>query len=116
MNPTLELLRALEEFDMIIRDLQRPDYKKLGFAMGKNVVLFLKSVEEEREKIRKKIDKNLLAEYDRIKKRYGERVVVQVVKDFCGGCYVKLPSGIAARCQNEILTCPHCGRFLYRIK
>ncbi len=116
MTKSLELLRALEEFDMIIKDLERPDYKKLGFIMDKNLVDFLNSIEQEREKIKKKIDKKLLLEYERIKKRYGERVVVQVIKEFCGGCYVKLPSEIAERCQREVLTCPHCGRFLYRVK
>ncbi len=116
MKKTLELLRALEEFDMTLKDLERPDYKKLGFRVEKNIVDFLKSVESEQEKIRKKLDKKILMEYDRIKKHYGERVVVQVIRDFCGGCYVKLPSEIVSRCQREILTCPHCGRFLYRLK
>ncbi|MEO0098521.1 MAG: hypothetical protein ABIK99_01220 [candidate division WOR-3 bacterium] len=116
MNKALELLRALEEFDILIKDLQRPDYKKLGFRLKKNVLDFLKSVEEEKERIRKKIDKKLLSEYDQIKNRYGERVVVQVIKEYCGGCYVRLPSEIVCRCQREVLTCPHCGRFLYRVK
>lgn len=116
MNKALELLRTLEEFDILMKDLQRPDYKVLGFTLKKDLLDFLKSVEEEREKIRKKIDKELLVEYDRIKKHYGEKVVVQVIKDFCGGCYVKLPSEIVGRCQREILTCPHCGRFLYRVR
>ncbi len=116
MKKSLELLRALEEFDLITKDLSHPDYKKLGFGTGKDIVDLLKSIELEREKIKKRIDKKILMEYERIKKRYRERIIVQVIKGFCGGCYVRLPSDIVGRCLTEVLTCPHCGRFLYCLK
>jgi predicted nucleic acid-binding Zn-ribbon protein len=54
--------------------------------------------------------------YERIMKRYGGRVVVQVIREFCGGCYVKLPSELAARCRTDLVSCPNCGRFLYYVK
>jgi predicted nucleic acid-binding Zn-ribbon protein len=42
--------------------------------------------------------------------------VVQVIREFCGGCYVKLPSELAARCRIDLVSCPNCGRFLYYVK
>ena len=66
-----------------------------------------------RKEICGQVDRKLLGEYERIKKRYGSRVVVQVVQEFCGGCYVKLPSELATRGRTEVLNCPNCGRFLY---
>lgn len=114
MNKQIELLRALEELDMNLRDVSDPNYRKLGFPPPS--VDFLKSVEKRRQELCARIDPKLLNEYERIRKRYGSRVVVQVVKEFCGGCYVKLPSEMVSRRQSEVMTCPNCGRFLYMVK
>lgn len=113
MKKQIELLRELEEFDSILKDFEEKEYQKLGFLSEPINIEFVKTIERERTKLRKKIDENLLKEYDRIKKYYGNKVVVQVIKGFCSGCYIKLPSEIIARCKNEIKTCPNCGRFLY---
>jgi len=113
MNKQLEYLRALEEFDAILKDFEEKEYQKLGFLNEPINIEFMKMVERERIKLRKKIDANLLKEYDRIKKHYGSKIVVQVIKGYCSGCYSKLPSEIAIRCKTEVKTCPNCGRFLY---
>jgi predicted nucleic acid-binding Zn-ribbon protein len=114
MNPKIETLRSLEEFDHILRDVESKDYQATGFV--REMDEFVKTAEREREKLTKKIDPRLLQQYERIMKRYGGRVVVQVIREFCGGCYVKLPSELAARCRTELVACPNCGRFLYYVK
>lgn len=116
MNPKVETLRSLEEFDHVLRDIETDDYQSVGFESVKASEEFIKLAERERAKLTKKIDPRLLAQYERIMKRYGGRVVVQVIKEFCGGCYVKLPSELAARCRTELVSCPNCGRFLYYLK
>lgn len=113
MKKQIELLRALEEFDSILKDFQEKDYQKLGFMNQPININFMKMVEKEVTRLRKKIDENFLREYDRIKKHYGSKVVVQVVKNFCSGCYSRLPSEVVVRCKSEVKTCPNCGRFLY---
>uniref|UniRef100_A0A7V3ZVV3 C4-type zinc ribbon domain-containing protein n=1 Tax=candidate division WOR-3 bacterium TaxID=2052148 RepID=A0A7V3ZVV3_UNCW3 len=113
MNKQLEYLRALEEFDSILKDFEEKEYQKLGFLNEPINIDFMKIVERERTKLRKKIAANLLKEYDRIKKHYGSKIVVQVIKGYCSGCYSKLPSEIVSRCKTEVKTCPNCGRFLY---
>jgi RNase P subunit RPR2 len=109
----IELLRALEELDMNLRDVTAPGYKQLGFKPPS--VDYLKSAGKKREELCARIEPKLVREYERIKKRYGSRVVVQVVNEFCGGCYVKLPVEMAARRHTEAVTCPNCGRFLYLV-
>ncbi|OYD14545.1 hypothetical protein CH330_08335 [candidate division WOR-3 bacterium JGI_Cruoil_03_51_56] len=116
MNPKIETLRSLEEFDHILRDIENEHYQVAGFKIVKPSSEFIKIAEKGRAKLTKKIDPRILAQYERIMKRYGGRVVVQVIHEFCGGCYVKLPSELAARCRTELVTCPNCGRFLYYVK
>lgn len=112
----LNFLRTLEELDLILKDMASPDYKKIGFTTPKITLDFLKTAEKERAKIAKKIEPQLLTNYERIMNRYGGRVVVQVIDGFCGGCYIKLPSEYISRCRTEITNCPNCGRFLYWVK
>jgi predicted nucleic acid-binding Zn-ribbon protein len=112
----INFLRTLEELDLILKDMASPEYKKIGFKSNKATLDFLKTAEKERTNIAQKIEPNLLASYERIMKRYGGRVVVQVVNGFCGGCYIKLPSEYISRCTTEITNCPNCGRFLYWVK
>ncbi|MCX7784928.1 MAG: C4-type zinc ribbon domain-containing protein [candidate division WOR-3 bacterium] len=116
MKKQLNLLRALEELDLQLKDIASPDYKKIGFKTPKPTLDFIQTAEKKREEIAQKIDPNLLATYKRIIKRYGGRVVVQVINEFCGGCFMKLPSEYVYRCRTEIVNCPNCGRFLYWVK
>jgi len=116
MKKQIELLRELEELDLMLKDLSSPQYKQLGFKTSKQALDMVRYIEERRQKLKKKIDPKLLAEYERVVKRYGTRVLVQVVKEFCGGCYVKLPAEFATRQNSELLICPNCGRFLYWVK
>jgi predicted nucleic acid-binding Zn-ribbon protein len=114
MNSKIETLRSLEEFDHILRDIGSKDYPELGVENATDE--FIKTAEREREKLTRKIDPKLLLQYERIMKRYGGRVVVQVIREFCGGCYVRLPSELAVRCRTDLVSCPNCGRFLYYVK
>ena len=116
MNRKTETLRLLEEFDHILRDIDTERYQSVGFKDVRPSNEFIKTAERERAKLTKKVDPQLLVQYERIMKRYGGRVVVQVIRGFCSGCYIKLPSELAARCQTELVTCPNCGRFLYYLK
>ena len=110
----IEWLRALEELDTNLKDIENPGYRKLYSNL--QIVDFVKSAEKRRKELCAQIDEKRLAEYERIKKRYGSKVVVQVVTEFCGGCYVKLPSELATRGKQEVLSCPNCGRFLYVVQ
>jgi hypothetical protein len=57
----------------------------------------------------------VLLRYERLRKSKGEKVVVGVAHGVCGGCHMRLPAQILVSCQaeQEIVTCPNCGRLLY---
>lgn len=116
MRKQLEILRELEELELMLKDLASPQYKQIGFKTAKPSIDLVRYIEERRKKLKKKIDPKLLNEYERISKRYGTRILVQVVKEFCGGCYAKLPAEFVSRRTAELLICPNCGRFLYWVK
>lgn len=115
MKKQLELLIKLHDLDLLLKDSRNPEtvkkYKKLGFKLIEPSVEVIRA----RQELCQLIDPKLLAGYERIMKRYGDRAVVPVINEFCGGCYSKLPAELVAH-QSELLTCPNCGRFLYWIK
>ena len=68
-----------------------------------------------REKSIREIDQNILAFYEKIRIWAGNTAVVPVKKQACYGCYMKLNDKSYADVikEEEIKTCPHCGRILY---
>jgi predicted nucleic acid-binding Zn-ribbon protein len=61
------------------------------------------------------VEAGVLARYQRLRKQRGERTVVGIEHSVCGGCHMKLPTHIVISCQGqqELVTCPNCGRILY---
>lgn len=61
------------------------------------------------------VDDSTRARYERLLKTKGSNVVVGVQHHSCGGCHMKLSRGVVVACQadQEIVTCPQCGRILY---
>ena len=73
----------------------------------------LQKLKEEREKLTKNIKAPLLSKYEMIRKKRGSAVAV-VDSDTCTGCYLVIPPKVYSSLVKgeELLTCPHCGRFL----
>ncbi len=61
------------------------------------------------------IEPDWLARYERILQHHGDRAVVPIERQACGGCHMKLtPQTIQdARRAQSIVTCGYCGRLLY---
>ena len=74
----------------------------------------VKIKEDERKNVTVRMDKRLLATYDRIRKGKGAEVVVMVRKGACGACYKALPPQRIQeiKMENAIITCDSCGRIL----
>jgi predicted nucleic acid-binding Zn-ribbon protein len=53
--------------------------------------------------------------YERLSKQKGHNVVVGIERGVCGGCHMRLNPQIVVSCraEQEIVTCPNCGRILY---
>jgi len=75
----------------------------------------LADLEANRSELAAAVDENERARYERLFKAKGGNVVVGVHHGVCGGCHMRLPPQLLVHCQaeQEIITCPNCGRILY---
>ena len=67
------------------------------------------------EQLQSAVDEEVREKYLRIRRAKGANTVVGVQHSVCGGCHVKLPMQVVLSCQaqQELVTCPNCGRILY---
>jgi predicted nucleic acid-binding Zn-ribbon protein len=74
----------------------------------------IKIKEGDRKNITVRIDKRLLATYERVKKGRGNQVVVTIKKRACGACYKGIPPQVIQEMRKGeiIYTCDNCGRIL----
>lgn len=74
----------------------------------------IKIKEGDRKNITVRIDKKLLATYERVKKGRGNQVVVTIKKRACGACYKGIPPQVIQEIRKGeiIYTCDNCGRIL----
>jgi predicted nucleic acid-binding Zn-ribbon protein len=68
----------------------------------------------ERKNITVRVDKRLLATYERVKKGRGDQVVVTIKKRACGACYKGIPPQVIQEIRqgDRVYTCDNCGRIL----
>ena len=60
-------------------------------------------------------EERVLKTYERLFQRKAGTVLVGVERGMCGGCHMKLTTAavVQAKGNQEISTCPNCGRLLY---
>jgi len=107
LNEQLELLVALQDLDIMIKDIE--DVKHIGFdVQGKE------KLEEAREDLVSKINRPLLFNYEKLKTRY-KRSIVPVKDDICLGCFMRIPTSLITRGRSDqdVILCEGCGRILY---
>jgi predicted nucleic acid-binding Zn-ribbon protein len=80
-------------------------------ALGKQ----LAELQSDYARLTSGIEEGILARYQRLRKQKGANTVVGIDRSVCGGCHVKLPVQIVISCQaqQEVVSCPNCGRILY---
>ena len=73
---------------------------------------------ENKQKLVSKMNQNIIVFYEKIRRWAKNTTVVPVKKQACYGCYMKLNDNIYSSVlqAKEIITCPHCGRILYKEK
>ena len=98
---------------------EEEDVKELKEAIANKI----SELEKDRENVYKnkselmeKIDGKILAFYEKIKRWAGESAVVAVKNQACYGCHMKLTNRAYSDflTTDEISTCPHCGRIIYK--
>jgi uncharacterized protein len=75
----------------------------------------LTELEDNYDRLTVGIDEGVLNRYQRLRRSKGDNAVVGIEHGVCGGCHMKLPVQIIRSCQGqqEIVSCPNCGRILY---
>ena len=65
--------------------------------------------------LQKNVTDDLLARYEKIKKRNKGIGVISVWKAVCNGCHMNIPPQLYNELQksNELLSCPNCNRIMY---
>jgi len=71
---------------------------------------------EEKSILISTVDSKVLAFYEKIKRWANESAVVPVKKQACYGCHIRLNDRFYSEfiLSDEIMTCPHCGRIIYK--
>ncbi|MBI4660902.1 MAG: hypothetical protein HY735_18860 [Verrucomicrobia bacterium] len=84
-------------------------------AREQNLKKQLADLEANYDQLSTGIGETVLARYQRLRKQRGDKTVVGIEHSVCGGCHMKLPTHIVISCQaqQDLVTCPNCGRMLY---
>ncbi len=120
----LEWMEALEQLEAVRAEKQAEwdqekqvvDEELESFRQrAANVEAELASVQADRDKLAQGIDAEWLARYERVFQHHRDYALVQVERNTCGGCHMKLPPQAThdARRLDEMTTCIYCGRLLY---
>lgn len=74
------------------------------------------AVYEKKQKLISEMSQKILTFYEKIRKWAGNTTVVPVRKQACYGCFMRINDKTYASVlrQDDIITCPHCGRILYK--
>jgi hypothetical protein len=75
----------------------------------------LAQLESERSQLAAEVEEQVCARYERLLKQKGGSVVVPIDRGVCGGCHMQISRHLVVACiaDQEIVTCPNCGRLLY---
>ena len=87
-------------------------------ALGDREVSLKKQLEElksDHARLVESVEEGARAKYDRLRRSKGGTAVVGIDHGVCGGCHMKLPMAVILGVQGdeEITSCPNCGRILY---
>jgi predicted nucleic acid-binding Zn-ribbon protein len=84
-------------------------------AREQNLKKELAELETNRGDLADAVEDDARMRYERLSKQKGHNVVVGIERGVCGGCHMRLNPQIVVSCraEQEIVTCPNCGRILY---
>lgn len=106
-----EITKELQEEQESVREIEENVNKKIQELQESKDKLF-----EDKSILISIVDPKVLTFYEKIKRWAKETAVVPLKKQACYGCYMKVSDKFYSEfmVSNEIMTCPHCGRILYK--
>lgn len=110
----LEKLISLHDLDVMISDLANKDISKQEKKLGLSPDSAAEQLRKMRSKLALTIDRKYRDLYDQLAGHYGN-AVVPVINQLCSGCFTQLPTAFCASPDrnDQVETCPSCGRFIY---
>lgn len=120
----IELMERAEAEHKVVAKAQQvaADFKKTVDsrtaaldASEANLQKELAVLQSNRGELAAAVDETTCNKYDRLLKQKGQNVVVGIQHGVCGGCHMQLSRSVIVLCQGdqEIVSCPNCGRILY---
>jgi predicted nucleic acid-binding Zn-ribbon protein len=87
-------------------------------ALGDREISLKRQLDElksDHEKLVEGVEEGARARYERLRRTKGGTALVGIEHGVCGGCHMKLPMAVILGVQGdqEITSCPNCGRILY---
>ena len=110
---------AAEDYDVILEDLERPEWIDLQVieqkAEEKRLSERINELASRRDGFIKEVDPEALDRYEKILKNRGRTALAAVNGEFCGECNMQLRPQIIndARLKKVLVLCENCGRILY---
>ena len=109
-SKTKELKSKIDELnsDIKAREINvNKDLKQVEAQRGK--------VSTQKSKLISDMDQKIRTFYEKIRRWAGNTAVVEVKKQACYGCFMKLSDRVYSEIikAEDIITCPHCGRIIY---
>lgn len=107
-NDSIEKLIKIQDFLFMLKEndiiqKNKETHSSISAILNKEIL-----------KIQKSLPGGIVANYDRIAKKYGS-FVVPMVNETCTSCFMKLPIGLANDVKNpsKCIACPSCNLFLF---
>jgi predicted nucleic acid-binding Zn-ribbon protein len=106
-----EMTSKIQETDEKLQALTTTVQAEIDEIEKSKAELFVK-----REEISRNLDQKVLAFYEKVRTWAGNTAVVEVKKQACYGCFMKINDKTYSEVikGEEIVNCPHCGRILYQ--
>lgn len=114
MNKDLELIIRLNDLETLLKELEQGGRaaeaeENMGFPVAK-----FEKVSSARDELRAQASRRVLSRFDAVFHKTG-KAVAPVLEGVAYCCYERLPINLSATAakNEELISCPYCGRFLY---
>jgi uncharacterized protein len=113
-SKNIDIKEAQENLDTVAKDTE--EIRSSIEEQMKEIEAQRSQVYEQKQKLISEMSQKILSFYEKIRKWAGNTTVVPVKKQACYGCFMRINDKTysAVLRQDDIVTCPHCGRILYK--
>lgn len=110
-NLKKELSEQIQKEELSLVDIQKEVEQKMQELEKERAGVY-----DKKNKLTVDMNQKIFSFYEKIRKWAKNTAVVPVRKQACYGCFMKIydKTYLAVQKGEEIVTCPHCGRILYK--